>query len=114
MKNWECCLHSQGTDVLSGTFPYACPLPIPNIKNEVQKSTLRVLRTLTEPLGNRIDTEVKILLPFLELFQKDILSPPSSPPFSVNYSEIKKAQLLKVNQLPGASADSLQIHVPEE
>lgn len=89
MKNWECCLHSQGTDVLSGTFPYACPLPIPNIKNEVQKSTLRVLRTLTEPLGNRIDTEVKILLPFLELFQKDILSPPSSPPFSVNYSEIK-------------------------
>lgn len=50
---------------------------------------MRVLRTLTEPLGNRIDTEVKILLPFLELFQKDILSPPSSPPFSVNYSEIK-------------------------
>ena len=45
------------------TVPYACPFPLSNIKYEVQESLVRVLRTLTELMGNRVDTKVKILLP---------------------------------------------------
>lgn len=63
MKNGERCLHSQGTDVSSGTFLYAFLFPSADVKNEAQESTWRVLRTLTQPLGNRVDIEVKILLP---------------------------------------------------
>ena len=63
MKNCECCLHSQGAAVASGTFPNACPFSTANVKNEARESTLRVLGTLTEPLGDaRADTEAKILL----------------------------------------------------
>lgn len=45
------------------TVPCACPFPLSNIKNEVQESIFRVLRTLTELMGNKVDIKVKILLP---------------------------------------------------
>lgn len=93
VKNWERCLHSQGT-VSPGTFLYACPFPSSDVKNEAQESTLRVLRTLTEPLGeerrHRVEDSAPFQSPFTgELFHRGTYSPLHPVlPISANYSEI--------------------------
>lgn len=100
---------------MSGTFPYTCPFSTSKVKNEAQESTVRVLGTVREPLGDARKSRHtgEDSAPCQSLFSGELfhrsnrLSHPVFP-ISANYSEIISSTS-QGKPIPRASADPPQI-----
>lgn len=114
METWESHLHSQGMDVSHGTLPDACPLPTSNARNEASEPWRMKHQEGAENSDRATGDQEENPHPQENYSMGGTRSPSSPPPpSSANYSEII-SPLLKLNRLPGASADPPQILGPEE